>query len=127
MHVALAVVPVLVGFVLVGVAHESRDEVYNYRRRDASLIFLPTRRRHVQHNERARLRQSKRAAEALVKECESFMAGFENDPMRYEVLRAERDTAQREAKRLQDDLNRLVRSQRLEEKERKFKQLTGGR
>lgn len=98
---------------------------YNSGDLSRRFVLLPFLSRDVRHNTRGRLLRKVEKLEEKQRLCDELMESLD-DPQRVIVLEAERDAAQREQSRLEDDIERLEASWEVEDRERAYKRITGG-
>lgn len=91
-----------------------------------TFIPFPIKKKSERHNERARLYRRIAALDEGKRACQELIeTATEEEATRIPVLEAERDAAEREIERLQEDIRRLEAGWEREDRERKYKELVG--
>jgi hypothetical protein len=91
-----------------------------------SLVWLPVKRREARHNSRAHLLRRKERLRRKADNCTQLIRDSteEYERLRLPVLGAERDAAEREIQRLEEDIERMENAWKIEDRERDYRKLT---
>jgi hypothetical protein len=103
----------------------SRDGALNFGYKH-SLVWLPVKRREARHNSRAHLLRRKERLRRKADNCTQLIRDSteEYERLRLPVLGAERDAAEREIQRLEEDIERMENAWKIEDRERDYRKLT---